>query len=41
MGIEISHDTISTITDEYLEEMRAWQSRPRRADGMTGRQDGA
>jgi putative transposase len=28
MGIEISHDTISKITDECLEEMRAWQSRP-------------
>jgi putative transposase len=28
MGIEISHDTISRITDEVLEEMRAWQVRP-------------
>ena len=28
MGIEISHDTISKITDEVLEEMRAWQARP-------------
>ena len=28
MGIEISHDTISKITDEVLEEMRAWQVRP-------------
>ncbi len=28
MGIEISHDTISRITDGVLEEMRAWQSRP-------------
>ena len=28
MGIEISHDTISKITDECLEEMRAWQVRP-------------
>jgi putative transposase len=28
MGIEISHDTISRITDGMLEEMRAWQSRP-------------
>jgi putative transposase len=28
MGIEISHDTISRITDEVLEEMRAWQARP-------------
>ncbi|HMH91585.1 MAG TPA: IS256 family transposase [Streptosporangiaceae bacterium] len=28
MGIEMSHDTISRITDGVLEEMRAWQSRP-------------
>jgi len=28
MGIEISHDTISRITDECLEDMRAWQVRP-------------
>lgn len=28
MGIEVSHDTISRITDGRLEEMRAWQSRP-------------
>jgi putative transposase len=28
MGIEISHDTISRITDEVLEEVRAWQVRP-------------
>ncbi len=28
MGIEVSHDTISRITDECLDEMRAWQSRP-------------
>jgi hypothetical protein len=28
MGIEISRDTISKITDEVLEEMRAWQVRP-------------
>ena len=28
MGIEISHDTISKIADECLEEMRAWQVRP-------------
>src|SRR6266851_2938839 len=27
MGIEVSHDTISRITDECLEEMRAWQVR--------------
>jgi putative transposase len=28
MGIEMSHDTVSRITDQALEEMRAWQSRP-------------
>ena len=28
MGIEVSHDTVSRITDGVLEEMRAWQSRP-------------
>ena len=28
MGIEVSHDTISRITDGVLEEVRAWQSRP-------------
>jgi len=28
MGIEMSHDTVSRITDKALEEMRAWQSRP-------------
>ena len=28
MGIEVSHDTISRITGECLEEMRAWQVRP-------------
>ena len=28
MGIEISHDTVSRITDQCLEEMRAWQVRP-------------
>ena len=27
MGIEVSHDTISKITDEMLEEVRAWQVR--------------
>jgi putative transposase len=27
-GTELSHDTISTITDSVLEEVRAWQSRP-------------
>lgn len=28
MGIEVSHDTVSRITDGCLEEMRAWQVRP-------------
>jgi putative transposase len=28
MGVEVSHDTISRITDGVLEEVRAWQSRP-------------
>jgi putative transposase len=28
MGIEISHDTISRITDEVLDEVKAWQQRP-------------
>jgi putative transposase len=28
MGIEVSHDTISRITDECLEEVKAWQQRP-------------
>jgi putative transposase len=28
MGIEVSHDTISRITDECLEEVKAWQARP-------------
>ena len=27
-GIEVSHDTVSRITDGCLEEMRAWQVRP-------------
>lgn len=27
-GTELSHDTISTITDGVLEEVRAWQQRP-------------
>lgn len=27
-GTELSHDTISRITDEVLEEVRAWQTRP-------------
>jgi putative transposase len=28
MGIEMSHDTISRITDGCLEDVRAWQTRP-------------
>jgi len=28
MGIEVPHDTISKITDEVLEEVKAWQARP-------------
>jgi putative transposase len=28
MGIEVSHGTISRITDECLEEVKAWQQRP-------------
>src|SRR2546427_477797 len=28
VGTELSHDTISTITDAVLEEVKAWQSRP-------------
>ena len=28
LGTELSHDTISTITDQVLEEVKAWQSRP-------------
>src|SRR4029453_4797006 len=28
LGTELSHDTISKITDEVLEEVKAWQSRP-------------
>ncbi len=28
IGTELSHDTISTITDSVLEEVKAWQSRP-------------
>jgi putative transposase len=28
MGIEVSPDTISRITDEVLEDVRSWQSRP-------------
>jgi putative transposase len=27
-GTELSHDTISKITDGVLEEVRAWQHRP-------------
>src|SRR5215217_4240511 len=28
LGTELSHDTISTITDAVLEEVKAWQHRP-------------
>ncbi len=28
LGTELSHDTISTITDSVLEEVKAWQCRP-------------
>jgi putative transposase len=28
MGVEMSHDTVSRITDAVLDEMRAWQARP-------------
>jgi putative transposase len=28
LGTELSHDTISKITDEVLEEVKAWQTRP-------------
>jgi hypothetical protein len=28
LGMELSHDTISKITDEVLEEVKAWQHRP-------------
>jgi putative transposase len=28
LGVELSHDTISRITDGILEEVKAWQSRP-------------
>ena len=28
VGVELSHDTISKITDAILEEVKAWQSRP-------------
>ncbi len=28
LGTELSHDTISNITDAVLEEVRAWQTRP-------------
>jgi putative transposase len=28
VGTELSHETISNITDQVLEEVRAWQSRP-------------
>ena len=28
LGTELSHDTISKITDAVLDEVKAWQSRP-------------
>jgi hypothetical protein len=28
LGVELSHDTISKITDGILEEVKAWQTRP-------------
>ena len=28
LGTELSHETISNITDAVLEEVRAWQARP-------------
>jgi putative transposase len=28
LGVELSHDTISKITDAVVEEVKAWQSRP-------------
>lgn len=28
IGTQLSHDTISKITDEVLEEVSAWQERP-------------
>src|SRR6476469_4136691 len=28
LGVELSHDTISKITDSVLEEVKAWQARP-------------
>jgi putative transposase len=28
LGVELSHDTISKITDAVLDEVKAWQSRP-------------
>src|SRR5689334_882892 len=28
LGVELSHDTISNITDAVLEEVKAWQTRP-------------
>ena len=44
MGVEVSHDTISRITDGVLEEVRAWQVRPLEAvypvvfvDGLVAR----
>jgi hypothetical protein len=37
LGTELSHETISNITDAVLEEVRAWQARPLEAPGVSGR----
>ena len=38
LGTELSHETISNITDAVVEEVRAWQSRPLEAGAVsTGR----
>ena len=34
-GTEVSPDTISTITDEVLEEVKAWQTRPLEAGAVS------
>ncbi len=28
LGVELSHDTISKVTDAVLDEVKAWQARP-------------
>jgi putative transposase len=45
-GTELSPETVSRITDQVLEEVRAWQSRPldpatRADDGLRGAPLGA